>query len=204
VQVRLIEDLLDMGRILSGTFRLDLQPLDLGALVAASVESLRPTAELKGVRLETELDPDVDGVTGDPSRLQQVVVNLLSNAIKFTPEGGEARVSVARSGGRVEIRVSDTGVGIEEDFLPYVFERFRQEDGSTTRRYGGLGLGLSIVKHLVELHGGTIRAESGGRDQGAAFTVSLPLASEKKKGDPQVPPLQTAGPGKAGQNGQRG
>jgi signal transduction histidine kinase len=197
-QVRLIEDLLDMGRILSGTFRLDLQPLDLGALLEASVASLQPTAELKGVRLRLEtpvLDPGAGSVTGDPSRLQQVVVNLLSNAIKFTPEGGEARVSLVRSSAQAEIRVSDTGVGIEEGFLPYVFERFRQEDGSTTRRYGGLGLGLSIVKHLVELHGGSIRAESGGRDQGATFTVSLPLASEKKRGNPEVPPLLTAGPG---------
>ncbi|WP_437821047.1 PAS domain-containing protein [Sorangium sp. So ce1078] len=174
-QAQLIEDLLDMGRITSGKIRLDVQPLDLHDVVGAAVSSVAPSAEAKGIRLENSSSPAVGVTRGDPSRLQQVVWNLLSNAIKFTPAGGSVQVKVCRAGNHVEIIVSDTGQGIEPEFLPYVFERFRQADASTTRRHGGLGLGLSIVKHLVELHGGIVRATSAGVGKGATFTVELPL-----------------------------
>ncbi|WP_437581470.1 PAS domain-containing protein [Sorangium sp. So ce887] len=174
-QAQLIEDLLDMGRITSGKIRLDMQALDLHDVVGAAVSSVAPSAEAKGIRLGKNSSPAVGVTRGDPSRLQQVVCNLLSNAIKFTPEGGSVQVKVGRADNHVEITVSDTGQGIEPGFLPCVFERFRQADASTTRRHGGLGLGLSIVKHLVELHGGTVRATSAGVGKGASFTVELPL-----------------------------
>ncbi|WP_437611057.1 PAS domain-containing protein [Sorangium sp. So ce834] len=174
-QAQLIEDLLDMGRITSGKLRLDVQPLDLHDVVGAAVSSVAPSAEAKGIQLEKISSPAVGVTRGDPSRLQQVVWNLLSNSIKFTPEGGSVQVKVSRAGNHVEITVSDTGEGIEPEFLPYVFERFRQADASTTRRHGGLGLGLAIVKHLVELHGGTVRATSAGVGKGTTFTVELPL-----------------------------
>ncbi|WP_437971984.1 PAS domain-containing protein [Sorangium sp. So ce260] len=176
-QAQLIDDLLDMGRITSGKIRLDVQPVDLHDVVGGAVSSVAPSAEAKGIRLETISSPAVGVTRGDPSRLQQVVWNLLSNAIKFTPEGGSVQVKVCRSGSHVEITVSDTGQGIEPEFLPCVFERFRQADASTTRRHGGLGLGLSIVKHLIELHGGTVRVTSAGVGKGATFTVELPLGA---------------------------
>ncbi|WP_437923347.1 PAS domain-containing protein [Sorangium sp. So ce291] len=174
-QAQLIEDLLDMGRITSGKIRLDVQPLDLHDVVGTAVSSVAPSAAAKGIRLEKISSPAVGVTRGDPNRLQQVVWNLLSNAIKFTPEGGSVQVKVSRADDHVEITVSDTGEGIETEFLPYVFERFRQADASTTRRHGGLGLGLAIVKHLVELHGGAVRATSAGVGEGATFTVELPL-----------------------------
>ena len=178
-QTRLIEDLLDMSRIVSGKLRLEFHAVDLPTVVASAVESVRPAAEAKGVRLETTLDVDSASasarVRGDAARLQQVVSNLLTNAIKFTPEGGDVRVSLIHVDSRVELAVSDTGVGIEPEFLPHVFERFRQADASSTRQHGGLGLGLGIVKHLVELHGGTVRAESAGEGRGSTFVVSLPV-----------------------------
>ncbi len=175
-QTQLIEDLLDMSRIVSGKVRLDVQRVDLAEVVHAAVNSVRPSADVKGVRLRKILDPMVNSVSGDPNRLQQVVWNLLSNAVKFTPKGGSVDVVLQRVNSHVELAVNDTGAGIQPEFLPHVFERFRQADSSTTRKHGGLGLGLAIVKQLVELHGGSIRAKSEGEGKGAAFIVSLPLA----------------------------
>jgi PAS domain S-box-containing protein len=174
-QARIIEDLLDMSAIISGKVRLELETVDLRSIVRAGVETARPTADAKGVSLGERLDaPPGTKLRGDPHRLQQVLWNLLTNAIKFTPRGGRIEVRVAGVDGRVEISVSDTGEGIAREFLPFVFDRFRQADASTTRRHGGLGLGLSIVKQLVELHGGTVRVESAGAGQGSTFTVTLP------------------------------
>ena len=176
-QTRLIEDLLDMNRIVSGKVRLDVQPTDLGAVIDAALDSVRPSADSREIRLQKVIDPWAGTISGDPNRLQQIIWNLLSNAIKFTPKGGKVAVLLARVNSHVEITVHDSGCGIGAMFLPHVFDRFRQADSSTTRRHGGLGLGLSIVKQLVELHGGTVRAESAGEGRGATFIVSLPVAS---------------------------
>jgi PAS domain S-box-containing protein len=175
VQAQIIDDLLDMSRIISGKVRLDVQPLDLPSVVLEAIETMRVAASTKGVRLQTVLDPLNASVSGDPNRLQQVFWNLLSNAIKFTPKGGRVQVVLERVDSHVEVSVIDTGEGIAPEFLPYIFNRFEQADASTTRRHGGLGLGLSIVKNLVELHGGSVRAKSGGIGKGATFIVSLPL-----------------------------
>jgi PAS domain S-box-containing protein len=175
VQAQIIEDLLDMSRIISGKVRLDVQRLDLPAVVAEAINTVRASASVKGVRLQTIIDPLNAPVTGDPNRLQQVFWNLLSNAIKFTPKGGRIQVLLERVDSHVEVSITDTGEGISPEFLPYIFNRFQQADSSTTRRHGGLGLGLAIVKQLVELHGGSVRAKSGGTGKGSAFTVSLPL-----------------------------
>jgi PAS domain S-box-containing protein len=178
-QAQLIDDLLDMSRIISGKVRIDPQPTNLAVVVEAALESVAPSAVAKGIRVIKILDPHAGPIWGDPIRLQQVVWNLLTNSIKFTPKGGKVTVTSQKINSHLEITVHDTGIGIAADALPYVFERFRQADSSTTRTYGGLGLGLSIVKQLVELHGGTIRAESAGKDQGATFFVALPLAPVK-------------------------
>ena len=175
-QTRIIEDLLDMSRITAGKVRLDVQPLDLRAVVRAAVESARPTALAKGIELVEELNFTATAA-GDASRLQQVFWNLLTNALKFTPRDGRVTVGLRPAGGTAEVTVADTGRGIHRDFLPHVFDRFRQADQGTTRRHGGLGLGLSIVKQLVELHGGTVRADSSGEGRGATFTVALPQAA---------------------------
>jgi PAS domain S-box-containing protein len=176
-QTRLIEDLLDMNRIISGKVRLDVQPTDLAGVVDAAVESIRPAAEAKDVRLRKIIDPGAGPVSGDPNRLQQVVWNLLSNAVKFTPKHGKVDVLLERVNSHLEITVTDDGEGIAAEFLPHVFDRFRQADSSTTRHHGGLGLGLSIVKQLVELHGGSVSAKSAGKGTGANFVVALPLAA---------------------------
>jgi PAS domain S-box-containing protein len=174
-QVRLIDDLLDLSRIMSGRFRLDVQQVALLDIVRGALDSIEPTAQTKGVRLESVLDPQSVMVAGDPARLQQVFWNLLSNAIKFTPKGGKVQVLLQRVNSHIEFSVSDTGIGIPAAFLPRVFERFSQKDSSTHREYGGLGLGLAISKQLVDLHGGTIQAKSMGEGQGATFVVILPL-----------------------------
>jgi signal transduction histidine kinase/ActR/RegA family two-component response regulator len=174
-QAQLIEDLLDMNLIVSGKIRLDVQRVDLVPIVEAALESVRPSANAKSIVLRSTVDPNAGAVFGDPNRLQQVLWNLLSNAVKFTPKGGKIDVLVQRVNSHAEIAVYDTGMGIGPEFLPHLFERFRQADSSTTRKYGGLGLGLSIVKQLVELHGGSVRAESRGLGCGATFVVSLPL-----------------------------
>jgi PAS domain S-box-containing protein len=176
LQAQLIDDLLDVSRIISGKMRLDVQPTDLAAVIDAAVEAIRPAAEAKQIQLRRVLDPFAGPVMGDPARLQQVVWNLLSNAVKFTPKGGRTEVRLERVNSHVEILVADTGAGITPEFLPHVFERFRQLDASTTRRHGGLGLGLAIVRHLVELHGGTVRVKSPGEGQGSTFIVGLPLS----------------------------
>ena len=175
VQTQLIEDLLDMSRVTSGKLRLDVQPLQPVSFVEAALETVRPSADAKGIRLESTLDPAAGPISGDPGRLQQVVWNLLSNAIKFTPRHGKVQVVLERVNSHIEVSVADTGVGIRQEFIPYLFERFRQGDASTTRRFGGLGLGLSIVKSLVELHGGSVRVRSDGEGLGTTVTVELPL-----------------------------
>lgn len=175
-QTQLIEDLLDMSRITSGKVRLDAQPVQPVSFIEAAIETVRPAADAKGIRLEKVLDPLAGPVSGDPNRLQQVVWNLLSNAIKFTPKDGRVQILLERVNSHLEISVADTGIGMEPEFLKHAFDRFRQADHSTTRKYGGLGLGLSIVKHLVELHGGTVMARSAGEGHGATFTVHLPIA----------------------------
>jgi signal transduction histidine kinase/CheY-like chemotaxis protein len=176
-QTRLIDDLLDMSRIISGRIRLDVQPVDLAAVIEAAVAAVRPAADARSIRLQTTLDPIAGPVRGDPGRLQQVVWNLLSNALKFTPKGGRVQILLERANSHLEIIVSDNGEGIRPEVLPHIFERFRQGDASTIRRHGGLGLGLSLVKHLVELHGGNVRAKSPGPGQGSTFIVMLPLAA---------------------------
>ena len=175
VQTQIIEDLLEMSRIISGKVRLDVQRIDLAPVVQASIDTVLPSAEAKGVRLQVILDPAARPVSGDPNRLQQVFWNLLSNAIKFTPRGGRVQVLLERVNPHLEVSVIDTGEGIAPEFLPHVFDRFRQADASTTRRHGGLGLGLAIVKQLVELHGGSVRVHSDGPGQGTTFRVLLPL-----------------------------
>jgi signal transduction histidine kinase len=175
-QVKLIEDLLDTASLLTGKLRVELRPVELAPVIYAAIEAVRPTAEAAAIHLEAALDPDAGPVLGDAVRLQQTVWNLLSNAVKFTPKGGHVEVRLARADSHAEITVSDTGQGIRPDFLPRVFERFRQGDSSTTRAHGGLGLGLAIVHHLVDLHGGAIRAESDGPGRGSRFTIRLPLA----------------------------
>jgi PAS domain S-box-containing protein len=182
-QSQLIDDLLDVSRIITGKLRLDVRHIDPGSFIEAAIESLRPAAEAKGVRIQKVMDTGVVSVAGDTARLQQVIWNLLSNAIKFTPRGGRVQVRLERVNSHVEIAVSDTGVGIRPEFLPHVFERFRQADMGTTRQHGGLGLGLSIVRHLVELHGGTVQAESQGEGQGATFVVKLPVVPLYQKDD---------------------
>lgn len=174
-QTRLIEDLLDMSRIISGKIRLDVQQVDLQDVISAAVASVRHSADAKEIRLQVVLDPLAGPVRGDPGRLQQCFWNLLSNAIKFTPRGGRVQVGLERVNSHLEVCVVDSGLGIKPEFLPHVFERFRQADSSTARQHSGLGLGLSIVKHLVELHGGSIRAKSAGEGQGATFCIELPL-----------------------------
>jgi PAS domain S-box-containing protein len=175
LQAQLIEDLLDISRILQGKLRLDVSPVDLIATIEAAIETVRLSAEAKSIQLHVYLEPLVGQVLGDGDRLQQVIWNLLSNAIKFTPEGGRVDIRLEPVGTHAQITVSDKGQGINPDFLSHVFDAFRQADSKTTRRFGGLGLGLSIARHLVELHGGTIRADSAGEGQGATFTVQLPL-----------------------------
>src|SRR5262245_29454161 len=176
-QAQIIDDLLDMSAIISGKMRLDVQRIDLSTIVAEAIETVGSAASAKGVRLETVIDPLNASFSGDPDRLQQVFWNLLSNAIKFTPKGGRVQVLLKRVDSDVEISIIDTGEGISPEFLPYVFNRFEQADASITRRHGGLGLGLAVVKHLVELHGGGIRAKSDGVGKGATFIVSLPLTA---------------------------
>jgi PAS domain S-box-containing protein len=175
-QVRLIDDLLDLSRILGGRMRLDVQEVGLVDVVQSTVDSVEPTAQAKGIRVETVLDPQGGVVSGDAARLQQVFWNLLTNAVKFTPKGGRVQVILQRVNSHVEVSVADTGIGISADFLPHVFDRFSQADTSLQRRQGGLGLGLAISKQLVELHGGSIHAKSFGEGKGATFTVHLPLA----------------------------
>jgi CheY-like chemotaxis protein len=172
---QMVEDVLDISRIVSGKLRLHVQPVEFPEIVRNAVDAVTPAADAKGLRLETVLDPQAAPVSGDPGRLQQILWNLLSNAVKFTNKGGKVQVRLARVNSHLEVSVSDTGIGIPPDFLPHVFERFRQADAGITRERGGLGLGLSIAKQLTEMHGGTIEAASGGVGRGATFRLKLPL-----------------------------
>jgi len=179
-QARLIDDLLDVSRIITGNLRLDLNPLNLAPIVDAALDALRPTADVKGIRLQTHFEPKECLVKGDPNRLRQVIWNLLSNAIKFTQRGGSVNIEMKCVESTARLTVSDTGDGISAEFLPYVFDRFRQAEGSISRKQGGLGLGLAVARHLVELHGGTISAESEGLGKGSVFTVDLPMTQERR------------------------
>ncbi len=175
LQIQLIDDLLDVSRIIHHKLTLEISDVDLAAVIAAAVETMDWAASAKAIQIQIQLDPNVSPISGDFNRLQQVVGNLLSNAIKFTPSGGEVKVCLKQDSCCVQISVSDTGIGISPDFIPYIFEYFRQADSSTTRKFGGLGLGLAIARNLVELHGGTVAVESPGEGNGATFTVKLPL-----------------------------
>jgi signal transduction histidine kinase len=176
LQAQLIDDLLDISRIITGKLRLELRAVSLRSMVEGALESVRPSADARDIKLVTNLTDATETLLCDPGRMQQVIWNLLSNAIKFTPAGGMVTVTTSRVGGLAVVTVTDTGAGISPSFLPHVFDRFRQQDGATTRAHGGLGLGLSIVRHLVELHGGTVEASSDGPGQGATFTVTVPVA----------------------------
>jgi signal transduction histidine kinase/DNA-binding NarL/FixJ family response regulator len=176
-QSQLIDDLLDVSRIITGKLQIEARPVDLCAVIEAASDAVRPALEAKEIQFDTTLDAEACFVRGDANRLQQIFWNLFSNAIKFTPEKGRVRVDIRRDGQQVQIAVTDSGIGITSEFLPYIFDRFRQADGSTTRVHGGLGLGLSIVKHLVQLHEGSVEVKSEGRDKGATFTVTLPMAT---------------------------
>ncbi|HOQ86731.1 MAG TPA: response regulator, partial [Phycisphaerae bacterium] len=189
VQARLIEDLLDMSRIISGKIRLEMQNIELPIVVNSAIEAVVPAAQVKNIELVRNVDAHVGPTRGDPNRLQQVVWNLLTNAIKFTPKGGKVSISLRRSGSSVEIVVADTGIGIRPEFLPFMFDRFRQADSSVGRAHTGLGLGLSIVKNLVELHGGTVQAHSDGEGRGTTFTVRLPVAPIVQDSDAESDPM---------------
>jgi PAS domain S-box-containing protein len=190
---QLIENLLEVTRGQTGKIRLNLRAVELASVIQAALDAVLPAAEAKQIRLHTVLDPKAGLVTGDPDRLQQVVWNLLTNSIKFTPEGGRVQVSLQRMTSHVEITVSDTGCGISREFLPFVFDRFRQADASTTRAHGGLGLGLSIVRHLTEMHGGTVSAYSPGKQQGSTFVVRLPLTSRQAEVGGKAVPYPNTG-----------
>jgi signal transduction histidine kinase len=177
IQAQMIEELLDVSRISAGAVQLNASTLNMASIVESAVESIRPAAESKGVRVAKHIEPGELLITADPRRLQQVAWNLLSNAVRFTPAGGQVDVTLVRDGNTLELRVADTGCGIAPEFLPHVFERFRQADSGTTRAHGGLGLGLAIVRDLVELHGGTVRARSAGENRGATFVVRLPASA---------------------------
>jgi len=185
-QAHLIEDLLDISRISTGKLRLDTRPVELAHVIEASLDSVRPAADAKNIRLRRALDWKAGLISGDPDRLQQVVWNLLSNAIKFTPRGGLVEVVLERKDSQVQVAVTDTGQGISPEFLPYMFDLFRQGDSSITRSHGGLGLGLAIVKHMVEMHGGTVEATSAGEGQGATFAVTFPIVGGRMTSEGSV------------------
>ncbi|HEX7788192.1 MAG TPA: response regulator, partial [Methylomirabilota bacterium] len=198
-QVQLVDDLLDVSRIVSGKMRLDVRPVELRAVVEAALDAVRPAAEAKGIELRSTLDPRAVGISGDPDRLQQVVWNLLINAVKFTPPEGRVEVRVTWAEAHVDIVVSDTGQGMAPEVLPHVFDRFQQADSTSTRRHTGLGLGLALVRHLVELHGGTVQAFSAGVGRGSVFTVRLPIpATRPGEAAPMAARGSAVAPGGAG------
>jgi signal transduction histidine kinase/ActR/RegA family two-component response regulator len=187
---QLIDDLLDVSRIIAGKLTFEARPVDLRSVVEAALDAAQLAAESRGVTVERLVEPGVPTISGDAGRLQQVVGNLIANAIKFTPEGGRIRVTLERVATHARIRVADTGVGINPDFLPFIFERFRQADTTSTRKQKGLGLGLAIARHIVEMHGGSIEAESRGEGEGSTFTVTLPLAAREEAAVPDTPPAE--------------
>jgi len=184
-QAQLISDLLDVSRVVSGKLRLDIRSVNLESIINAALDTIRPAAEAKSIELDVAFDKSCEQIKGDPNRLQQVIWNLLSNAVKFTPNEGHVKVETVCSESQVEIIVADTGQGITEGFLPYVFDRFRQADSTSTRQHGGLGLGLSIVKHLVEMHGGTVSVKSPGKNKGSIFRILLPAHSRQEATEPR-------------------
>jgi signal transduction histidine kinase/ActR/RegA family two-component response regulator len=192
---QIVEDVLDISRIVSGKIRLNVQPVDFPTVVSNAVEVVTPAADARGVRIETVLDPHATPVSGDPERLQQVLWNLLSNAVKFTNRGGKVQVRLGRVNSHVEVSVADTGIGIAPEFLPHVFERFRQADATIRREQGGLGLGLSIARQLAEMHGGTIEAASGGLRQGSTFTLKVPLMIVHPVAADETARIHPRGPG---------
>jgi PAS domain S-box-containing protein len=193
-QNRLIEDLLDVSRIIAGKLRLDIRMIDLNVALKAALETIRPAAEAKEITLDPHFDPQAPLISGDSNRLQQVIWNLLSNAVKFTHQGGHISVTLAHTESKVEVTVVDNGQGIRPEFLPYVFDRFRQADSSSRRKHGGLGLGLAIVRHLVELHGGTVYVFSDGEGTGATFRVELPVPAPTIASTPASPQSPAARP----------
>jgi PAS domain S-box-containing protein len=201
-QAKLIEDLLDVSRIVSGKLSLSMTPVDLRAVLSAAIDSHRPAAQAKNLKLELEAAAPDCAVIGDVGRLQQVFLNILANAVKFTPPGGQVRVTLGCEPDCARVEIADTGEGIAPEFLPYVFDRFRQADGTSTRNHMGLGLGLAIVKHVVEMHGGAVKAHSGGAGQGATFTVTLPLAGDLET--PARGPIADRMPGNYGPQGGTG
>jgi hypothetical protein len=182
-QSQIIEDLLDVSRIITGKLSLNTSLTELETVIKTALESAHPAAESKNITVKSKFEYPAKFIWGDPDRLQQIMWNLLSNAIKFTPKGGEIRVSLEQIESHIQIKVSDTGQGISREFLPFVFDRFSQADGTSTRKFGGLGLGLAIVRHLVEMHGGTVEVESAGLNQGTTFTVTLPIKAAFDKED---------------------
>ena len=178
LQAQIVADVLDMSRIITGRMQLAIEPLDLAAIIASAVETVRPAADAKELTIGVDVDEGMPRIHGDGARLQQILWNLLSNAVKFTPPAGRIAVNARRGAMGVLLAVADTGAGLDADFLPYAFDRFRQGDQSFTRTQGGLGLGLAIVKHLVELHGGQVTAYSEGPNTGATFVVELPVVSK--------------------------
>jgi hypothetical protein len=192
LQAQLIEDILDVSRIIRGKLRLHLRPINLVSVIETALDAVRPQSEAKHIELVNLVEPAIGLVSGDPDRLQQIIWNLLTNAIKFTPKKGKVEVRLVSDDSHVHIEVSDTGVGIRKEFLPYIFDRFRQADSTTTRAYGGLGLGLAIARHLVELHNGTVNVDSNGENQGATFTVKLPLLPDDlNESDDQLLPIES-------------
>jgi CheY-like chemotaxis protein/two-component sensor histidine kinase len=187
-QTRIIEDLLDIGRIITGKMELHVGSVDIVQVVETAVATIRPAADAKGLQLHLTIDTDAPSLPGDAGRIRQILSNLLANAVKFTPRGGSILVELRRKPTHMEILVKDTGMGIPEEFLPFLFDGFRQADAGSTRSHGGLGVGLAIVQKLLELHGGTVHAQSAGAEQGASFLVCLPIADVQSNGSPPVRP----------------
>ena len=193
MQVKLLSDLLEISRVITGKLKLNTRPVDVRTSLDAAIESLRSAAEARSISIDVSQKEEHAVVTADADRLQQVFWNLLSNAVKFTPTGGRISVVVSRSGSGFSIQVKDAGIGIKSEFLPYVFDRFSQADLSSTREHGGLGLGLAIVRHLVDLHGGSVHAASEGENKGATFTVELPIGALKEAASPDIANLNLEG-----------
>jgi CheY-like chemotaxis protein/two-component sensor histidine kinase len=190
-QARLVDDILDTSRIITGRLQLEAQPVDIKRVFQAAVDVVRPSADTKKIGLSVTIGNPIGMVLGDANRLQQVIWNLLSNAVKFTNEGGRVDARITRTDDQVEIVVTDSGIGIDPQFLPYIFDRFRQADSTSTRRYGGLGLGLAIVRHVVEVHGGSVSASSPGRGQGSTFKVRFPVSAAAPAVEVETPPEQS-------------
>jgi signal transduction histidine kinase len=191
LQTQLIADLLQVSQIVTGKLRLDVEPVDLESLLTVAIDSLQPAVTAKDIVLTWQAAPGIPRVLADPARVQQMIWNLVSNAIKFTPRDGTIQVALRRAGSAVEISVKDSGVGIESEFAPYMFDRFRQADGTAHRAFGGLGLGLAIVRQLMELHGGTVKGESTGKGQGSTFTLTFPVPTLTIEPD-QIAPLMSS------------